>query len=126
MCGFNNNTSYFCKKMRGSVEFAKENADDRATWKEAPSSCHHRSSIQFCKAIHEDPELSERFRNFLATEWITTDDNWPLIAKSNKCVTRAIRRTQVYWNIVDPNPDNAMYFSLSIGAIFITIVSFML
>ena len=69
-------------------------------------SCHHRSTIQHCKGIYNNPTTRRNFHSFLRTEWITTGNNWPLIAYASECVIQAVRETQVYTSLL--NVDGGM------------------
>jgi hypothetical protein len=106
-CGFNKNNKFYCPKRRGATEFIKENAADRITWALAPNTCHHRTSILYCKDILDNIRRSVGFRNFLRTEWMTTIDNWPLVANSDKRVTNAIAFTRYYW-MLSERPSNTI------------------
>lgn len=100
-CGYNNDDSYYCPKMRGGSFFEAINLADQAVWGTAPSSCHHRSTIQYCRAIEDNPARSFLFRNFLRYDWETTDVNWAYIANHDRCVGNAITNTRAYWRIRD-------------------------
>lgn len=101
MCGYNIDDFYYCPKMRGGDFFDAQNLADQGTWAIAPSSCHHRSTIQYCRAVEDNPATSVLLRNFLRYEWETTDNNWSLVANHEKCVGNAITKTRAYWRIRD-------------------------
>jgi hypothetical protein len=83
-CGFNEDNKSYCPMRRGDAEFSKENRDDAETWSSAPSTCHIRTTIQYCKDIESDIARSLRFRNFMINEWRTTSDNNVLVHNNKK------------------------------------------
>jgi hypothetical protein len=101
ICGYNRDDKFYCPVRRGAAEFSSQNALDRTTWSLAPNTCHHRTTIQYCKDILYNIGRSVGFRNFLRTEWMTTGDNWPLVANNDKRVGNAIFSTRAYWRLID-------------------------
>jgi hypothetical protein len=100
-CGFNKDDRFYCPARRGATEFADRNRIDRETWRNAPTTCHIRSTIHNCVDIKNDPARSVAFRDFLRTEWITTGDNWSLVANNDRCVGNSIASTASYWRLID-------------------------
>ena len=100
-CGFNRDNKFYCPSRRGAAEFSRENAADRTTWSSAPNTCHHRTTIQYCKDIEGNIGRSLGFRNFLLHEWRTTGENWSLVANNERCVGNAIAATRAYWRLID-------------------------
>ena len=100
-CGYNRDEKFYCPSRRGAAEYKTQNSLDRATWSNAPTSCHLRTTIQYCRDIEGDIGRSLGFRNFLRTEWITTEDNWSLVANNDRCVGNAIAFTRSYWRLID-------------------------
>lgn len=118
-CGFNQNDKFYCPSRRGSKQFSSENGADRTTWGTAPATCHHRTTIQYCREIESNIGRSLGFRNFLRTEWRTTGDNWPLVANNNRCVGNAVLQTRAYWRIVDSATGAALSFFGLIAGLFV-------
>lgn len=122
-CGFNKDTSFYCPARRGADQFATENRLDRATWKDAPATCHIRTSIQYCKDIEGNTVRSLAFRNALRTEWITTGNQWSLVANNDRCVGNSIAQTRGYWRLVDSSYSAILsYFGLIAGLFVLTFV----
>lgn len=122
-CGFNRDNKFYCPSRRGATEFSRENAADRTTWSTAPNTCHHRTSIQYCKDIEGNIGRSLGFRNFLLHEWRTTGDNWPLVANNERCVGNAIVATREYWRFIDSATSTVLsYVVVATSVIVMTFV----
>lgn len=120
-CGFNRDTNYYCPARRGIKQFGTQNGLDRATWGDAPATCHHRSSIQYCEDIESNGIRSLAFRNFLRNFWITQGDNWSWVANNDRAVGNAIELTRNYWRLVDNSYSAAMsYLGLIAGFFALT------
>jgi hypothetical protein len=106
-CGFNTDTDYYCPMRRGVDDFSNRNLVDRATWRSSEdfnnstTVCHHRTSIQYCIHIQESFFYQKAFNSAILNEWLTTGDNYPMIAENDKNVGNAITKTRDYWRIVD-------------------------
>jgi hypothetical protein len=100
-CGFNKDTSSYCPKRMGNINDS-EKAAFIDTWKSlAPKECHHRTTIQYCPQIEDNPIVSAAFRLYMRRDWETTENNWSLIANSDRDVGNTISVTKNYWRIVD-------------------------
>jgi hypothetical protein len=120
-CGFNRDTYFYCPSRRGPIEYSTHNANDRSAWRNVNATCHHRSTIQYCRDIEDNIARSLMFRNFLRTEWITSGDNWSLIANNERCVGNAIKKTRNYWRLVDSASTSYLSY-LSVVAVLVSML----
>lgn len=119
-CGFNTESKYYCPMRRGPDNFEVENSWDRGTWKLTEdftnSTCHHRSSIQYCIIIQNNFLYQQRFNSAIRNEFRTTGDNYPMIATNDKRVGNAIRKTRNWWRMVDSSfTANLNWFTAILG-----------
>ncbi len=113
-CGFNRDNNFYCPSRRGPTEYGPHNGRARETWKNAPSTCHHRSSIQYCPDIQNEFFMQKAFADVLRTEFITSENNYTMIANNDRCVGNAIMETKNYWRIIDSA--NIVYATAVISA----------
>ena len=100
-CGFNEDTKSYCPKRMGDV-YDSEKLAFVDTWGSlSPKECHHRTTIQYCPQIEDNPITSAAFRLYMRRDWETTDNNWSLIANHDREVGNAISATKNYWRIRD-------------------------
>lgn len=100
-CGYNKDTKAYCPKRMGNV-YDSEKLAFIDTWKDlAPKECHHRTTIQYCPKIEDNPIVSAAFRLYMRRDWETTGNNWALVANHDREVGNAISETKNYWRIVD-------------------------
>lgn len=118
-CGFNRDDKFYCPSRRGANEFSKENAADRTTWSSAPNTCHHRTTMQYCKDVEGNIGRSLGFRNFMLHEWRTTGDNWPLVANNDRCVGNAIAATRNYWRLIDSAVGTMLSYAGFVASLFV-------
>ncbi|CAI2371728.1 unnamed protein product [Moneuplotes crassus] len=107
VCGFNIDEYFYCPSRRGADEYGEHNRRARDIWASSQNlTCHHRSSIQYCPAIQDNFLWNKAFADIRRTEFITEGDNWPLVANSDRCVGRTIKKTMNYWRIVESSYSN--------------------
>ena len=127
-CGFNTDTNYYCPMRRGVNDFSARNAVDRSTWSSSENLnnstyvCHHRTSVQYCLHIQENFLYQKAFNLALLNEFITTGDNYPMIANNNRDVGNAITKTKNYWRIVDSSFTNNLSCFTAILALIATVL----
>jgi len=114
MCGFNKDSNFYCPSRRGPIEYESQNVIAREIWKNAPSTCHHRTSIQYCPEIQNKLLLQKAFADVLVTELITSEYNYTMIANNDRCVGNAIMETKNFWRIIDSA--NIVYVTAVISA----------
>jgi hypothetical protein len=123
ICGFNRDDKFYCPKRRGSM-FSAETLADRTTWNTfAPKECHHRTSIQYCPQIENNPVVSASFRAFLRTEWETTDDQGALVSNHDRCVGNAVGITRDYWRIRDNATSKVISVIALVAVLMITFIN---
>lgn len=118
VCGFNADTKYYCPARRGNSQFENENKNHATTWSRAPSSCHHRSTVQYCKAIEDNIGDSLLFRDYLRVQWLTTGDQNALVANNRREVGNAIEQTRDYWRLRDGAYGTVLTYVTLIAGIF--------
>lgn len=124
VCGYNKDTKIYCPMRRSQKEHATENANDAKTWADAPSTCHIRSSVQYCKDIEGEPLRSIAFRSAMQTAWKTAGNNNALIANSDRCIGNSIAQTRNYWRMVDSATGTVLsYFGL-IASLFVLTLAY--
>lgn len=117
-CGYNHDGAYYCPKFRGKDEYDVQNSNDRALWKDLNVSCHHRSTMQYCRGVEDNVVVSQLMRFFMQTDYETTGNGYPYIANNDRCTGNAMVNTRNYWRIIDSAQGTVMtYFALVIGFI---------
>lgn len=106
-CGFNRDGKYYCPMRRSEKLHSFENSQDVDTWRNAPTSCHHRSSVQYCYDIESNYPRSSAFKRLMANQWETSDENYALIANSSRCIGATTLTVGEYWRLIDPNPQES-------------------
>lgn len=115
-CGYNHNGHHYCPKVRGYKDYEFWNDVDRGLWNATVPVCHHRSTIQYCREIEDNPLISLAYRQFMLREWETSGDNYALIADSQRCSGEAITLTKSYYRMKDSAMGTVMtYFALVVG-----------
>lgn len=123
-CGYNKDTKIYCPMRRSQKVHGTENSNDAKTWADAPSTCHIRSSVQYCKDIEGEPLRSLAFRSAMQTAWKTAGDNYPLIANSDRCIGNSIQKTRNFWRLVDSATGAVLsYFGL-IASLFVLTLAY--
>jgi hypothetical protein len=118
MCGYNHDTNHYCPKRRGGDEYSDANKLDQIIWNDVDFSCHHRSTIQYCRGIEDNAITSGGFRLFLERETLTQGDGYSMIANNQRCSGNNIVSTRGYWRILDSAQGTVMtYFALVVGFI---------
>ena len=101
VCGYNAATYFFCPKRRGPNEFNADNNFDRSAWRDAPSGCHHRTSIQYCLYIQQTHWVYFDFKRVLSNIMMTSGNNYPLLAFPYQGVPNSIWATRQLERIYD-------------------------
>lgn len=124
VCGYNIDGRIYCPMRRSTAEHGTQNSNDAKTWADAPTTCHIRTSIQYCKDIEGNDLRSLAFRSALQTAWKASGDNFPLVANSNRCIGNTFVDTRRYWRIVDSATTTVVsYFGL-IAALFVLTLAY--
>lgn len=105
-CGYNLDNSEYCPMKRNEKEHIRDNSLAVETWSNAPTECHHRSTIVACPYVQSNKKLLQDFKRVLVTDWITTDNNWALIAGTSRGVGRTVLYTREYFSLTDDVENN--------------------
>jgi len=124
ICGYNRDNKMYCPMKRSVKEHSSENSNAARTWLDAPTTCHVRSSVQYCKDIEGNDLRSIAFRATMQTDWRTVGENFPLVANSDRCIGNAVAATRAYWRIVDSATGTVLsYFGL-IASLFVLTLAY--